>query len=316
MTSLRALAAAATVGLVLPALAACAADERQEEFAPEARPAAASEREPLVLGSVSDDPEEEAEVFQPFVDVLAERVADTGITHGEVVVLSTVEQMADRLRSGEVDLYLDSMLGVTSVVQDGTAVPVLRRWKGGVPTYSSIVVARRDSGVRTPADLVGRVVAFEEDTSTSGWFLPYTALRASGLELSEMAEPVEAVPAGQVGYRFTRDEENTVFQVLDGRVAAGALSEQDLAEHAGDRAGELVTVVRSMEVPRQGLVHRADLPADVVDAVTRTLTTLHETPEGRQALLDFEGTTRFDALTPQDLAPMVELRTSLADDPF
>ncbi len=274
---------------------------------------AAEDGAALVIGSVSDDPEEEAEVFQPFVDHVVDQLADAGLARGEVVVAETAEEMAGLLRSGEVDLYVDNMYGVTSVVLDGAGTPLLRRWKDGEPTYHSVVVTRRDSGITTPEQLLGSTVAFEEETSTDGYFLPFTTLRALGLPLAQVAEPASPVAPGQVGYVFSGDDENTVFLVLDGRVAAGALSEEDLAENAGSRADELVTVARSIDVPRHGVVARAGLDPALAQAVTGVLTTLHETAGGREALEEFDDTARFDALTPEALAPVLQLRATLDD---
>ncbi|MCV2490194.1 phosphate/phosphite/phosphonate ABC transporter substrate-binding protein [Geodermatophilus sp. YIM 151500] len=276
---------------------------------PAATPTRAPEgpRTTLVVGSVSDDPEEEAEVFQPFADHVAAQLADAGVTGGEVAVAATTEEMAELLRTGAVDLYVDSMYGATRVVADGAAAPLLRRWKDGTPEYHSVVVARADSGLTSLAQLAGRTVAFEEDTSTDGWFLPAATVLEQGLPMVEQERPdAEPVP-GTVGYVFSGDDENTVFQVLQGLVDAGALSEEDLAENAGSRAGELVVLGRTIAVPRHGVVARVDLDPAVRDAVVAVLTALHEDAEGRAVLEEFDGTARFDVLPPEGLEPILRL---------
>jgi len=307
--ALTALAAAATVALT--ACAPGAGDEPSVAQQPAAGTATPGERTTLVIGSVSDDPGEEAEVFQPFVDRIAADLAAEGVTGGEVVVAASVEEMSGLLAAGEVDLYVDNMYGVTTVVRDGAGEALLRRWKDGEPTYHSVVVARRDSGITTVDQLAGRTVAFEEETSTDGYFLPVATLRQQGLALTELARQDSAVPAGEVGYVFSGDDENTVFLVLDGRVSAGALSEEDLAENAGSRLDELVTVTRTVDVPRHGVVVRRDLDPALLQALTGLLSGLHETTEGRDLLEDFDETARFDVLSPEDLAPVLELRQVL-----
>ncbi|SDN98711.1 phosphate/phosphite/phosphonate ABC transporter substrate-binding protein [Geodermatophilus sp. DSM 45219] len=303
--------AAAALTTLLAACGTATADTQQP--AADASAPAEPEGTTLVIGSVSDDPEEEAEVFQPFIDHVADRLGDAGVSGGDVVVAESVEEMAELLRTGAVDIYVDNMNGVTQVVQDGAATPLLRRWKDGAPTYHSVVVARRDSGITTPEQLVGRTVAFEEETSTDGYFLPVSTLRQLGLTVSQVAEPTTAPAADEIGFVFSGDDENTVFLVLDGRVDAGALSEEDLAENAGSRADELVTVARSIDVPRHGVVARADLDPALARAVTTLFTGLHETAEGREVLEEFDDTARFDALTAADLAPVLDLRRFLGD---
>ena len=302
--SLLALAAATLATLT----AACGAPAEATD-APAA--SAAPDGPTLVIGSVSDDPEEEAEVFQPFVEHLASSLADRGVVAGEVVVAETVEEMADLLAAGEVDLYVDNMYGVTTVVRAGAGTPLLRRWKDGEPTYHSVVVARADSGITSAEQLPGRTIAFEEETSTDGYFLPLATLSQQGLAFTALAEPGEAVPADEVGYVFSGDDENTVFQVLEGRVDAGALSEEDLAENAGSRVDELVVVATTIEVPRHGVVVRSDLDPALLEALTAVLTALDESEDGRAVLEEFDETAQFDPLTPEDLAPVVELREVL-----
>lgn len=303
--------AAAALTTLLAACGTATADTQQP--AADAPAPAGPEGTTLVIGSVSDDPEEEAEVFQPFIDHVAAQLGDAGVSGGDVVVAESVEEMAGLLRTGAVDLYVDNMNGVTQVVQDGTATPLLRRWKDGAPTYHSVVVARRDSGITAPEQLVGRTVAFEEETSTDGYVLPVSTLRQLGLTVSQVAEPTSAPAAGEIGYVFSGDDENTVFLVLDGRVDAGALSEEDLAENAGSRADELVTVARTIDVPRHGVVARADLDPALTQALTTVLSGLHETAEGREVLEEFDDTARFDALSAADLAPVLDLRRFLGD---
>lgn len=94
-------------------------------------------------------------------------------------------------------------------------------------------------------------------------------------------------------------------------MAAGALSQEDLPENAGSRADELVTIATSIDVPRHGVAVRTGLDPALVTALTRVLTILHGTPTGRAVLEGFDETARFDALAPDDLAPVVALRALL-----
>ncbi len=71
-------------------LSACSAGTAPEErTARAAVPAVDGPRTTLVIGSVSDDREEEAEVFQPFIDHVAAQLEPAGVTGGDVVVAGT-----------------------------------------------------------------------------------------------------------------------------------------------------------------------------------------------------------------------------------
>jgi phosphonate transport system substrate-binding protein len=104
-----------------------------------------------------------------------------------------------------------------------------------------------------------------------------------------------------------------VFQVLEGTVDAGALSEEDLAENAGNRSGELTTLATTTEVPRHGVVLRTGLEPLLRDAVTVALTTMHEDAAGREALSGFEETARFDALAPESVQFFLRYASLLRD---
>lgn len=268
---------------------------------------------PLVLGSVSDDAKEEAGVFQPFADHLASRLEGTDITHGTVVVAGSVDEMAELLRNGEVDVYVDSMYGITSVVGSGDAVPVLRRWKDGSATYHSVVVVRRDSGIETLDQLAGATVAFDDPESTDGFFLPAATLLEAGVPLVPLTDGATTAGSDGVGYVFSGDDENTIFQVLEGRVDAGALSEEDLEENSGERADELVALLRTIEVPRHAVVVRTGLEPELVAAVTTALGALHLDEAGREALAEFDDTARFDTLAPESVEVFLRMSARLTD---
>ena len=80
---------AATVTLSAPLSACSAGTAPEERTARAAAPLPDGPRTTLVIGSVSDDPEEEAEVFQPFTDHVAAQLEPAGVTGGDVVVAGT-----------------------------------------------------------------------------------------------------------------------------------------------------------------------------------------------------------------------------------
>ena len=57
---------------------------------------------------------------------------------------------------------------------------------------------------------MGKVVVFEELYSTSGFILPAGTLIKKGFKLREVSGPDEDVSPNEIGYFFSRDEENTI----------------------------------------------------------------------------------------------------------
>lgn len=83
---------------------------------------------------------------------------------------------------------------------------VARRWKQNAPDYWSIYVARRDSGIDSLDDCLGKVVAFEDPHSTSGFLLPAGTLVDRGFQILEVSRPQEPVAPDEIGYFFTHEE--------------------------------------------------------------------------------------------------------------
>ena len=181
---------------------------------------------PRLITLADIDPEEPGKKIkrlQPLADYLAEHLADLGITDGRVVIARDIEEMARFLEEGKADLYFDSAFPTLAVQLLSGAEVVLRRWKGGTPEYWSTYIALSGNGVSTVEDFVGKVVAFEEPHSTSGFVLPAGTLLQRGLKLREVGAPSASVSDDEIGYFFSRNERNTLELVLSAQVAGGAL---------------------------------------------------------------------------------------------
>ena len=256
--------------------------------------AAAPASDILVIGSVSRSIKEEIETFRPLTEYLAPRLGAVGIRNVEVAVVTNAREMSRRLASGEVDVYIDSPFIIAKMSREVGARPVLRRWKKGAAEYHTLFVARKDSGIRSFDDMLGKVIAFDDPQSSSGHLLPRAMLLERGYRLVEVGDPAVQVPADAIGYVFSMDDVNTMFWVDHGKVAAGVTSPDFLALYEKKRKDNLVAFARSIDIPRQVVAHRAGLAPEVVTELERALMSMDTTEEGRKALRDFQKTTRFD----------------------
>ena len=279
------------LSLIVLAAAACGA-----ETTPTVAPTVTAPVEgglTITLGDVSaDEPVKKINRFQPLADYLAAQLGEFGIQQGRVKIAPDIPSMALYLSSEQVDVYFDSAYPTLAVTERTGARIILRRWKGGDPEYWSVLVARRDSGIEGAEGLLGRIVAFEEQFSTSGYVLPAGTLVQRGLTLRRVSGPEAEVAPDEIGYVFSRDEENMVRLVVEGRVAGGGMSNQDLAELPPDLADQLVVLERTFAVPRQLVSVRPGLDPALEDAIRELLIGLSETAEGRALLERLAGTAR------------------------
>ena len=284
--------AAALIGSSLIAVIACG--DRTDE---QAEPGGTATRAPsgvITFGSISLNPTHEHEVFRPFVNHVVSRLGEVGIGRGRVVVVDSISQMVEELEKGRVDVYIDSPFPVGFVSKRADIDLLLRRWKRGSDAYRSVVFARADSGVGSAADLAGKMIAFGEPFSTSGFLMPKAALASTGLRLDNYQDAAASVPPDRVGYVFSNDAENTLFWVLKGKVDAGAVNEDYYAGLAGSRISELKIILTTDAAPRNLVCVRQSLDPQITDALRKVLLGMDDDEEGQAVLKAFEETTKFD----------------------
>lgn len=273
--------------------------------------------EVLTLGTIDDEAKKTLKRFQALADYLAPRLAGSGVDAVDASIVVTAEDVVDGLRKGEIDVYIDSPLIMALVARETNVRPLLRRWKDGVAEYHSVFFARQASGIAGLDDLRGRVVAFEEPTSTSGYLLPKAMLLEQGYRLVEVKDASASVPADAIGYVFSEDDDNTAFWVQKGKVAAGALDSINFAELVEKRPGELAELARSQSLTRHVVAHRQGLAPAIVAALRDTLLAMHESEEGRKVLGTLK-TARFDGFPgdpSEELARAERILAALAAAP-
>ncbi|PHR00233.1 MAG: hypothetical protein COB29_16020 [Sulfitobacter sp.] len=260
---------------------------------------------PLVIGTISSDPVEELRKYTPFAKYLSQRLRGDGVDDVTVAIATDVQQMAGMLRKGTVDLFIDSSVTASIVNQMAGSQFLLRRWKKGRDKYRSVIFTTANSEIRGIEDLRGKVIAFEEPFSTSGFVLPALILLQSGLALSPM-DNVRAKPDDtSVGYLMAYDNETQFTWLERGRVAAAAMAEKDYEEYAKNALMPMRVLQVTPYVPYHVVVNRSDLDKALVQRIKNILQKAHKDTAGAEILRNFEKTTRFDEI-PQDLLNEVQ----------
>lgn len=148
--------------------------------------------------------------------------------------------------------------------------------------YYSIGFARADSGITSMDDAKGKIFAFADPNSTSGYLVPGAELMAKYGKLEEYFSEV----------KMSGGHEQTIVGVHNGDFAAGVSWADGLGNwedgynsgafrRAADAGlvdmANLVEIWRSALIPEGPMVIRAALPADVKDKVTQLTADLWET---------------------------------------
>ena len=251
----------------------------------------------LTLGGVFQEPREPVEEhFRPLAAYVARRLSPSGETKGVVIVAPTAAQMMKLLEEKRVDFYMESPYPTYLINRLGTATLLLRRWKGGMAEYRSLIFTGKESGIARLEDLRGKIIAFEDPGSTSGYFLPKLFLHKKGFSLVEKPSLGAKASAGEIGYIFTGTEKNVVHLVLQKKVAAGAFSSDDHASLDEKSKAAIAILGESESVPRHLVSVRKDLPEPVIKRLKEILLGMYQDDEGQKILRQTGNTTKFDSL--------------------
>lgn len=174
---------------------------------------------------------------------------------------------------------------------DGGVVPTLTGIKAdGNTGYVSIVVTRCDSGIKSLADAKGKIHAFADPDSTSGYAVPYfNFLEREGFKPEEY---FAAVP-------FSGSHEAGVTGVVNGTFDTASTYENNPQDGIYQRMetkgmielGQVCKIWESPEITAGPWTFRSNLPPDMIEEVTVALEAFPtEDPEGYKQYSSFDET--------------------------
>jgi len=265
--------------------------------------------ETLTIGSISGNASKEIKRHKPLIEYLTRSLKSSGIDKVDIRVTDGINQMTQLMRSGSVDLYIDSPFPSLKLANAGVSDIVLRRWKKGGKQYHNVIFVHTDSLIDSIEDLQGEMIGFEEGFSTSSYYLPKASLQQKGLKLTSKINRHETVANNEIGYVFTGEDKNTVTWVRKQRIAAGAINNITFDGLKARFRKQLRIIFRSVSVPRQVVSYSKKITPALAISLTQVLLDMDQTEYGRQQLKAFERTVKFDefpgsvekALTPMTL---------------
>ena len=261
------------------------------------------------IGTVDVDAVKQIMKFQPTADYIATKITnETTEYKGEVIIPSTVNEMAKLLKEQRVDLYFESPFTIALVDNESGAVPFLLRWKEGVAQYHSIFIVKNNSSIKTLNDFAGKTIAFEAPESTSGYLLPKAYLVQKGFKL--VAEPIAGESTKNssnnddnniIRYVFAREDQNIPLWVDEGKADIGVISNVDFEQEVYESVkSQLKIIDRTIDVPRHVVSHRSEMEPALVQKIKDVLLNMDKDPEGIEILRNFENSTRYEEINNKD----------------
>jgi phosphonate transport system substrate-binding protein len=251
----------------------------------------------LALGLVFQGaPQPVAERFRPLVEYTGRKLAPAGEIKSTVVVAPSAAELIRLLEAKSVDFYLESPFPTYIINRSGTANLLLRRWKSGMTEYRGILFTTKESRISRLEELRGKMIAFEDAGSTSGYFLPKLLLFHKGFSLVEKPNFAAKVSTREIGYVFADGDKNVVNLVVQGKVAAGAISNDDYASLDDKNKAHFSILAETDTLPRHLVSVQRGLPQPIVQRLKEILLNMHQDDEGQKILRQTDSTTKFDLL--------------------
>ena len=225
------------------------------------------------------------------------------------------------LLGGTIDMaWLGASAYAKTYLTDPEAVDVVlvKTNLDGSFAYHSIGIARADSGIKSLADMKGKVFGFGDPNSTSGYLIPSVEI-----PMETGASMENGAYFGEV--RFTGGHEQTIVAVANGDVDAGvtwADGQGDWADGYNSGAlrkavdsglvdmNDLVEIWKSKPIPEGPIVLRRALPAEVKTKMVEFLSGLHAKDQQCAYNMAAGETAGFAPITHDAYQTMIDLRKS------
>ena len=202
--------------------------------------------------------------------------------------------VVEALRNGSADVGFMGPLQYVIARREAGAVPLLGEVYNGSPTYVARIFVRKDSGIRTPAELRGKTIAFVDPLSSSGYLYPLDIFRTAGF----IETPADADTFFRKIY-FAGGDEQAIRAVLNGFVDAAGIGQYSFDLLRGDERDQVVAIADSRTIPSHGVFVRPGLDGTSAEAVRDALLALNQGPNRAllQHLYSVDGYVRADDST-------------------
>lgn len=170
----------------------------------------------------------------------------------ELVVTTDYSSMIEAMRFGRLELAYFGPLSYLLAKSKSDIEPFAALQSKGSTTYTSVIIANADSGIRTVADIKGKTMAYGDQASTSSHLVPRAhLLKVAGLDANVDYKAV-----------YVGAHDAVARAVQNGNAQAGALSRpifNSLVERKMIDSAKVQALVDTAPIPQYPWTMRSDL---------------------------------------------------------
>ncbi|MDP1525185.1 MAG: phosphate/phosphite/phosphonate ABC transporter substrate-binding protein [Rhodocyclaceae bacterium] len=226
------------------------------------------------------NPQKLAAAYQPLIDHLNRQLTGVRI---ELEASRDYQAYEQKFRARAPEMLLPNPWQTLESIKVGYRVIAMA---GNAEDFKGIFIVRKDSGIKTPADLKGKVVSYPSPTALAACIMPQYFLHQNGIDVMKDIQNV-----------YVGSQESSIMNAYLGQSAAAAtwpppwrLFEKDHPE----QAAQLQVIWETPSLLNNSLMVRDDVPAAISEKIRQILLDLATVPEGR-AILAGMATARFHA---------------------
>ncbi|WP_377160550.1 phosphonate ABC transporter substrate-binding protein [Roseateles sp. UC29_93] len=237
-----------------------------------------AQQQTLTIGLIpAEDSQAMIESSRQVLDALQQQLGMTV----KPFVATDYNGVIEALRSKKLDVaYLGPFSYVlASSVANVEAFSVAVTKKTGQSAYKSVILARKDSGVHTVAELKGKNFAFVDPSSASGHLFPKAGLQQAGYDPDALF--------GRV--LFSGSHDASILAVANKKVDAAAVADRIFASAVAKgtvKQDDFVVLWSSKPIPESPMVWRKDLDPALKDKLAKALANLKDVKWGDQGVLN------------------------------
>lgn len=223
-------------------------------------------------------------------------------------IMSNYGQICEAFINGTADTGIFGSFSYVLTHTRAGIEPVARPvWPDGSSTYRSFIFVRKDSGIKTLADMKGKTLVLVNKATTAGYIFPLFYFRSFGIKnLSDIFANIY----------FAGSHDVAAWAVYTGEADVGGAKNHiynALGDEYPDFREQMITLVESPAVPSNCFAVRKDLSAALKLRLKGLLLNLDKTEEGQKVLANF-GATKFIVTTDEEYHSVVQMIDKLNID--
>ena len=147
---------------------------------------------------------------------------------------------------------------------------------GDDENFKGIFLVRKDSNIKHPADLKGKLVSYPAPTALAATMLPQDYLQQNGINVTT-----------DIQNEYVGSQESSIMNVFVGASAAGATWPppwKALSDERPELKQQLKVIWQTQSLPNNSIMARSDVPPQLIKEVRTLLSNLHNTEVGQKIL--------------------------------